>query len=155
LCASQSAQDLYGAGSNEVIQTTNAWYAVGVGAEYGQISYCTSKGNNSSYEWIAGVTIGSFTNTSGAAGYTDYTSQTVDLNAGQSYSISLVPGFSSSTYNEYWKIWIDFNKDGDFSDANEFIIGSIRERSDIFTAILNIEIFSRSGKLEFNSLFSI
>ncbi len=30
----QAAKDLYGACSNEVIQTTNAWYAVGVGALY-------------------------------------------------------------------------------------------------------------------------
>ncbi len=32
--AIQAATDLYGACSNEVIQTTNAWYAVGVGAKY-------------------------------------------------------------------------------------------------------------------------
>ena len=32
--AIQSAKDLYGAGSDEEIQTTNAWYAVGVGAAY-------------------------------------------------------------------------------------------------------------------------
>ena len=30
----QAAKDLYGACSNEVIQTTNAWYAVGVGNQY-------------------------------------------------------------------------------------------------------------------------
>lgn len=30
----QAAKDLYGACSNEVIQTTNAWHAVGVGAKY-------------------------------------------------------------------------------------------------------------------------
>jgi gliding motility-associated-like protein len=30
----QSAADLYGSCSNEVVATTNAWYAVGVGAEY-------------------------------------------------------------------------------------------------------------------------
>jgi PKD repeat protein len=30
----QAAKDLYGACSNEVIQTTNAWYAVGVGSVY-------------------------------------------------------------------------------------------------------------------------
>ena len=30
----QAAKDLYGACSNELIQTTNAWYAVGVGAKY-------------------------------------------------------------------------------------------------------------------------
>jgi Zn-dependent metalloprotease len=33
-CAIQAAKDLYGSCSNEVIQTTNAWYAVGVGAAY-------------------------------------------------------------------------------------------------------------------------
>jgi Zn-dependent metalloprotease len=33
-CTIQAAKDLYGACSNEVIQTTNAWYAVGVGAQY-------------------------------------------------------------------------------------------------------------------------
>ncbi len=30
----QAAKDLYGSCSNEAIQTTNAWYAVGVGAQY-------------------------------------------------------------------------------------------------------------------------
>jgi len=30
----QAAKDLFGSCSNEVIQTTNAWYAVGVGAQY-------------------------------------------------------------------------------------------------------------------------
>jgi len=34
LIAIQSAIDLYGAGSAEVIATTNAWYAVGIGAAY-------------------------------------------------------------------------------------------------------------------------
>lgn len=31
----RSAEELFGVGSPEVIETTNAWYAVGVGAEYG------------------------------------------------------------------------------------------------------------------------
>ncbi len=117
----QAATDLYGAGSAEVIATTNAWYAVGVGAAYGTVSYCTSKGNNSSYEWISNVTIGSFSNASGAAGYTDFTSKTVTLNAGQAYSVSLSPSFSGSSYNEYFKIWVDLNADGDFADAGELV----------------------------------
>ena len=86
------------------------------------LEYCTSAGNDFSYEWVAGVDVGDFTNTSGAAGYTDNTDNTdmtVDLIAGQSYDVTLTPGFSSSTYNEYWKIWIDLNHDGDFDDANE------------------------------------
>jgi hypothetical protein len=81
-------------------------------------SYCTSKGNNSSYEWISKVVVGSFTNTSGAAGYTDFTSKEITLEAGKTYSISLTPGFASSTYNEYWKIWIDLNGNATFDAAD-------------------------------------
>ncbi|TPE45937.1 M4 family metallopeptidase [Pontibacter mangrovi] len=125
--AIQAAEDLYGAGSNAVVQTTNAWNAVGVGGKYGEISYCASQGNNSSYEWIAGVKIGSFTKTSGAAGYSDFTGTTVTLAPGSSNAVQLTPGFASSTYSEYWKIWIDYNKDGDFNDAGElaFDAGSL------------------------------
>ncbi len=87
----------------------------------GTPTYCTSRGNDASYEWIAGVSIGNFSNTSGGASYTDFTAQTVSLEAGQNYSVSLTPGFASSSYNEYWKIWIDFNEDGDFEDAGELV----------------------------------
>ncbi len=119
--AIQAAKDLYGDGSQEVITTTNAFYAVGVGAAYGQVSYCASKGNSSYYEWISNVSIGSFSNSSGASGYTDFTSKTVNLTAGQSYSVSLTPGFSGSSYNEYFRIWIDLNGDGDFTDPGELV----------------------------------
>ncbi len=83
-------------------------------------SYCGSKGNNSNYEWIKQVQVGNYSNTSGAAGYTDFTSEIINISTG-STAVSLTPGFSSSTYNEYWKIWIDLNVDGDFTDANELV----------------------------------
>ena len=84
------------------------------------LAYCTSKGNNWSYEWISSVSVGSFTNSSGAAGYSDFTSQVITLEAGKSYSISLTPGFASTTYNEYWRIWIDLNGNASF-DSNELL----------------------------------
>ena len=86
----------------------------------GGTSYCESKGNNYSYEWIAKVVVGSFTNSSSAAGYTDFTSKTITMTAGTAYSIALTPGFASSTYNEYWKIWVDLNGNGVF-DSNELL----------------------------------
>ena len=86
------------------------------------VTYCSSAGGNSSYEWIANVTVGSLNNSTGDnGGYEDFTSISTSLSAGNSYAVSLSPGFSGSTYNEYWKIWIDFNKDGDFTDANELV----------------------------------
>lgn len=120
----KAAEDIYGLGSLEVIATTNAWFAVGIGSAYGQISYCSSQGNNSSYEWMASVNVGSFTNNSGAAGYTDFTAMTVALAAGSTNAVSLSPGFSGTTYNEYWKIWIDFNENGSFDDAGELVFNS-------------------------------
>jgi len=70
-------------------------------------------------EWIAGVTVGTMNNTSGSAGYTDFTSINCNLTGGNSVNVSLTPGFSGSTYTEYWKIWIDYNGDHDFVDTGE------------------------------------
>jgi PKD repeat protein len=81
--------------------------------------YCASQGTTFSMEWIAGVEIGTMNNSSGAAGYTDFTGITCDLTGGDNVNVVLTPGFSSSTYTEYWKIWIDYNNDHDFEDAGE------------------------------------
>lgn len=84
------------------------------------ISYCESQGDNTSYEWISEVQIGSFTKTSSASGYANYTSETVTLGTG-STSVQLTPGFKNGSYSEYWLIWIDLNVDGDFDDADELV----------------------------------
>ncbi len=82
--------------------------------------YCTGRGFNANYEWIAKVVFGDINNQSGKDnGYGDYTNLTTDLEAGQSYNMTLVPGYAGSAYREYWKVWIDFNRDGDFGDAGE------------------------------------
>ncbi|MCK4761425.1 MAG: M6 family metalloprotease domain-containing protein, partial [Candidatus Aminicenantes bacterium] len=82
-------------------------------------TYCTSQGNDYSYEWVSRVQVGGLDKSSGAAGYSDYTSTTCDLTAGANTGVTLTPGFSSSSYSEYWVIWIDFNADGDFTDSGE------------------------------------
>jgi len=114
----QAAQDLYGVGSQEEISVTNAMYAVGVGSAYGDNneSYCISKGSDFSYEWISEVVIGTFTNSSGAKGYSNFTDKTITLEAGATVDLTLTPGYASSSDNEYWKIWIDYNKDFVFSN---------------------------------------
>ncbi|MEZ4888189.1 MAG: GEVED domain-containing protein [Chitinophagales bacterium] len=82
--------------------------------------YCTSRGYNANYEWIAKVVFGSINNTSGSdGGYGDYTSKSTDVELGQSYNVTLQAGYAGSAYREYWKVWIDYNRDGDFGDDGE------------------------------------
>jgi len=81
--------------------------------------YCASSGISQSYEWVAGVTVGNFSNNSDSAGYSDYTGMNVNLTAGTTVNVSLIPGFGDLPFTEYWGIWIDYNGDGDFDDAGE------------------------------------
>jgi PKD repeat protein len=96
-------------------------------------------------EWIAGVEVGTMNNTSGAAGYTDFTSVTCDLNAGSTVNVTLTPGFSGSTYTEYWKIWIDYNGDNDFEDAGEEVFSGSGSSTvtGSFTVASGIDIVTR------------
>ncbi|MBC7447568.1 MAG: M4 family metallopeptidase [Hymenobacteraceae bacterium] len=124
--AIQAATDLYGAGSAEVIATTNAWYAVGVGAAYGGTTtpaYCDSRGTTVTDEWIDLVQLGSINRTSAAdGGYYDGTALSTSVAQGSSQTISYSTGFASTAYTEFWNVWVDFNGDKDFADAGEQVV---------------------------------
>ena len=60
------------------------------------------------------------TSFSGCETYSDFTSQAIaDLNTGQSYSINIMQGTCQDDYDRFCNAWIDFNGDGDFTDAGE------------------------------------
>ena len=126
----QAAEDIFGACSVELIAVTNAWYAVGLGGasncenDNENSSYCTSQGNNSNYEWIASVSLDDFTKNSAGTPYSDFTSLIVRLPVGQSVNVSITPGFSGAAYSDTYRIWIDYNADGDFEDANELVFSA-------------------------------
>jgi hypothetical protein len=117
----QSATDLYGAGSPEVIATTNAFYAVGVGSAYGVLEYCASK----EIVLLMNISVkfnGTINNTTtGGTGYSDYTSTSTNLTKGVSSTITITPTWPGTKYNDGYAVWIDYNKDGDFSDAGELV----------------------------------
>lgn len=84
--------------------------------------YPPSKGNTVADEWIAHVHIGSINRTSGAdGGYYDGTALSTTAAKGSSVSVSLTTGYSSTVWPEVWRIWIDLNHDGDFTDAGEIV----------------------------------
>jgi PKD repeat protein/beta-lactamase superfamily II metal-dependent hydrolase len=111
----------------------------------GAVTYCTSKSNSASGEWIARVQVGTLNNASGSAVYSDFTSINTNLTGGSSVSVTLTPGFSSTTYNQYWKIWIDYNGDYDFVDTGEeeFSASGTSAVSGSFTVNTGINITTR------------
>jgi PKD repeat protein len=114
------------AGTYAVTLTATNSYGDGTITKNGYITvsdaqYCESKGGNITYEWIKKVTIGSFVKNSDAQKYSDFTSDVITLTEGQSINIELVPGYKSTQYNEYWKIWVDLNGDKDFDDPGELV----------------------------------
>ena len=221
----QSATDLYGAGSAEVIATTNAFYAVGVGAAFagstdtvapsapaslvasgtsssattltwtastdnvgvtgyniysganllgtstttssnitgltasttysfsikakdaaGNLStssnvvnvttaantttYCASTSNSTADEKISKVVLGTINNTTtSTAGYENFTSLSTNLVKGAANTITITPKWTSTVYPEGYSVWIDYNKNGLFTDAGELVFSKAASTS--------------------------
>ncbi len=89
-------------------------------------TYCDLLPADNSSEWITGVQIGGFSETSGSddGGYFFSSDANIELQKGESYDLELSPGFAADTYDEYWRVWIDYNDDGDFTDNNELVFES-------------------------------
>ena len=104
----------------------------------GPIDYCEAGGNNAQEEWISQVSIGNFSNNSGSAGYSDFTNAVAPIRLSPgSYPLSLRPQYAGRAWPEYWKIWIDLNKDGNFS-TNEEVFSSGQASTSTVTGTLNI-----------------
>ena len=99
--------------------------------------YCSASGGNNSFEWISNVRINTINNTStaSAGGYGNFTGTSTSLNKGSAYSLSLSPGFASTTYTEYFKVYIDWNGDLDFIDAGENVYTSAGSTTTVSTNI--------------------
>ncbi len=100
------------------------------------INYCSSSGSNTSTEWIKTVSLGTFSNTSGSdGGYGDYTSPSISLESGQAYSLTMTPGFSKKSRREFWRVWIDYNMDGDFTDYGEEVFAANGKKNTVSGSI--------------------
>jgi hypothetical protein len=117
-------------------------------------NYCDSSGIAQYYEWIARVQVSHMDNSSGPSGYSDFTHITADLMPGRTFYLHLTPGFSSIAYTEYWRIWIDYNHDGDFDDPGEQVFqkyhtqpvtGSFTVPADALTGKTRMRVSMRYG----------
>ena len=103
---------------------SNASNTVNVTTLVNNITYCTSGGTNVNFEYIDLVSIGGINNVTGAnGGYGDFTNLVGGLPYG-SNTIVVSAGFSSTTYTESWRVWIDFNQNGTFETSERVVNGS-------------------------------
>jgi agmatine deiminase len=118
------------------------------------VTYCTSSGNSQSYEWISRVRVADIDKSSGASGYSDFTGTVGHLTRGSSASVYLTPGYAGSSQTEYWRIWIDYNHDGDFADSGEQVFskrgkntlsGSLTPPSSALTGNTRMRVSMRYG----------
>ena len=110
--------------SNENNNTVSAAFQVTGG---GPVAYCNAYSNFPWEDWIAGVKIGTQENNSGKSTYSDFT-QTFNFNLFENNQVTLTAGFSYFHYDEYWRIWIDLNGDGDFDDPGELVFSQVMNK---------------------------
>jgi len=96
--------------------------ATGIGGS----AYCASGPTSSTDSRINNVTLSNINNTppAGCTTYSDYTSQTVQLEQGKTYPLSLTLGTCGNNFNKVAKVFIDWNGDGNFTGAGELVATS-------------------------------
>ncbi len=95
--------------------------------------YCFPVGINSNSDYIKNVSFGSFSNSAGGNGYS-LNSTPIYLIPGKNYDISLSP--ADGTNRNFWRLWIDFNNDGDFEDSGENLLALNNKKGTITSSFI-------------------
>ena len=113
--------------------------------------YCISRPFDSSFYNVSNVSLNgdnlsinnntAFTN----ASYSNFTNLMADVTSGSSYTININLQSSLGYINFGGKVYVDWNRDGDFFDNGEFISDLSFNNSSLYTIILNVPSFAISG----------
>lgn len=91
------------------------------------VTYCTASANSTADERIGRVQLGTIRNQStGTTGYENFTAISTNLVRGTANTITITPSWTSAVYSEGYRVYIDYNKDGDFTDAGESVFSRAR-----------------------------
>lgn len=111
------------------------------------VTYCTSRGNNTADEFINRVQLGSINNLSGNnGGYGNFTNLSTNLVRGTSNTITITPTWTGSLYNEAYRVWIDWNKDGDFTDSGEQVVSVTKTKNTPITRSFTVPTTALLGQ---------
>ena len=119
-------------------------------------TYCTSKGSTQAYEWIDLVKLKSInrTSTKETGGYTNTGLSTNLVIGSTNDTISFSAGFTSTIYTEYWNIYIDFNKNGVFTDAGETVVSGSATGAGTYYAIFSVPSTVAAGSTRMRVVMS-
>lgn len=102
------------------------------------LPYCTTFGESSNDEYIQSVVVGDYINQSGNnGGYELFEETGLELNLGEEYEATLTPGFSFFPFPENFKLWIDLDQNGEFTD-DEVLLESQNPSSSALTGTISI-----------------
>gem|GEM_PF-1230631 len=83
----------------------------------GNLTYCENRGTDSNADWIQAVRLNDIDQNSGNnGGYADFTNAPIYADLKQNARLALVLGNKRSRIDQYWRVWIDYNQNGDFSE---------------------------------------
>lgn len=112
------------------------------------LGYCVPNISNDD-KYISGVFLqgGGISHTSGnEGGYRDFTSEVAPGNVTKSATYTLnLQKTSEPDLNFYWGVWIDYNQDGDFEDANEQVLSKGSVSEDLYSSSITIDANALTG----------
>jgi PKD repeat protein len=96
-------------------------------------TYCESQATDCNYFWFSQVDLGTMSHPSNASVYSDFTATVSPpvLKTGQTYDLLMT--LNEGKYKNWFKAYIDFNRDGDFTDQGE-VIYSMPQAANVLTA---------------------
>ncbi|MFA9370816.1 MAG: fibronectin type III domain-containing protein [Labilibaculum antarcticum] len=108
--------------------------------------YCESYGKDTRYEYIDLVELANMNNPSGDdGGYGNYTNMIASVKPGNSYTLNFSLAYKSRTYTANWRIYIDFNRDGEFTN-NEIVVSGYTASAGISSTNISIPANATIGK---------
>ncbi len=111
-----------------------------------EFTYCTSQGNSVADELIGNVTVGTINNTStGGTGYTDFTNLSTTFALGSTQTISITPTWTGTVYPEGYAVFIDYNRDGDFTDSGETVFTQAATTATLITGNFTVPLTATLG----------
>lgn len=107
--------------------------------------YCQSKGQSTLMEWIELVELANIRRVSASDnGYADASHLVANMETGKTYTLTFKAGMNRANFNEFWRMWIDYNQNGRF-DEDELVFGRISSSSAPMTRAIRIPASAKSG----------